>query len=211
MAEALAQLVDPARAAVLLVDIQNDYCHPEGSLGRRGGDLSGVEAMLGPLQRLIAGARAADVPLIWIRNWHEKWTDSAAWRSRTPGKGSAARAGTWGAEFWGVQPLDDEPMVNKHRYSGFVDTRLHTVLRALERETLIMAGVATNVCVESTARHGCFLDYRIVFLSDCTAAPDGPAAQEATLENMRRHFGVVTTADEVVACWQPATVPAGAR
>jgi ureidoacrylate peracid hydrolase len=209
MTETLAQLVDPARAAVLLVDIQNDYCHPDGSIARRGGDVSTCEAILGPVQRLIDGARAAGVPVIWIRNWHEKWTDSPAWTARRTDPG-AARAGTWGAEFWGVQPAEDEPVVHKQRYSAFCGTRLDAMLHTLKRETIIMAGVATNVCVESTARDGCFLDYYVVFLSDCTATNDGPAAQEATLENMRHHFGVVATADDVVAAWQRQPVGAGA-
>ncbi len=100
-------------------------------------------------------------------------------------------------------------MVKKHRYSAFVDTDLDLVLRSLGVKTLIMTGVATNVCVESTARDGCFHDYYVVFLSDCTATNDGPAAQEATLENMRRHFGVVASADEVVAAWQRQPVGAG--
>ncbi|HEY7066906.1 MAG TPA: isochorismatase family cysteine hydrolase [Chloroflexota bacterium] len=209
MAESLAQLVDPARAAVLLVDIQNDYCHPDGLIAQRGGDVSTVQDILGPVQRLIVGARSAGVPLIWVRNWHEKWTDSPAWTARRGGPG-AARAGSWGAEFWQVQPAEDEPIVNKQRYSGFCGTRLDAVLHTFRRETLIMAGVATNVCVESTARDGLFLDYHIVFLSDCTATNDGPAAQEATLQNMRLHLGVVATADEVVAAWQRQLVAAAA-
>jgi ureidoacrylate peracid hydrolase len=108
-----------------------------------------------------------------------------------------------------VEPLPDEPIVNKQRYSAFWGTRLDSILRTLKRDTLIVTGVATNVCVESTARDGCFLDYYVVFLSDCSATGDGTAAHEATLENMRRHFGLVTSADEVVRCWRPAAVAAG--
>jgi len=209
VSDSLAQLVDPARAAVLLIDIQNDYCHPDGAIGRRGGDVSTCPPILGPVRHLIDGARAAGVPVIWIRNWHEKWTDSPAWTAARNGTG-AARAGTWGAEFWEVQPADDEAIVNKQRYSAFCGTRLDHILHTLKRETIIMAGVATNVCVESTARDGCFLDYYVVFLSDCTATGDGPAAQEATLANMSGHFGVVATAEEVVAAWQRQPVGAGA-
>jgi ureidoacrylate peracid hydrolase len=208
MMDRLATLVDPARAAVLLVDLQNDYCHPEGAVGSRGADLTAVEDIVAPLTRLLSGARAVGVPVIWIRNWHTPWTDSEAWLARGPGAGGAARADSWGAEFWRLAPLPDEVIVNKQRYSAFSGTRLDSILRTLRRETLIMAGVATNVCVESTARDGCFLDYHIVFLSDCTASTDGPALHEATLENMRRHFGLVAAADDVVAAWTPAAVRA---
>jgi ureidoacrylate peracid hydrolase len=211
MRQPLAQLVAPSRAAVLLVDFQNDYCHPDGVAGPKSDDsLRMIEALRGPLLQLIEGARRADVPLIWIRNWHEKWTDSEAWLGRNERGGGAARAGTWGAEFWGAQPAPGEPIVHKQRYSAFCGTRLDSILRTLRRETIIVGGVATNVCVESTARDGVFHDYHLVFLSDCTATGDGPAAQQATLDTMQRHFGVVATADEVVACWQGAPVGAGA-
>jgi ureidoacrylate peracid hydrolase len=206
VSEALARYADPSRAAVLVVDLQNDYGHPAGASARRGGDVSAMAGLVAPLEHLLAGARGADVPVIWARNWHEKWTDSEVWVARGPGAGLSARAGTWGAEFWGVLPEADEPIVDKQRYSAFWGTRLDSILRTLRRETLILGGVATNVCVESTARAATFLDYRIVVLADCTASNDGPAAHQATLENIRRHFGIVATADEVVTAWQPLLV-----
>src|SRR5688572_25054460 len=100
MLDRLAAVADPARAAVLLVDLQNDYCHPEGALGLAGADLRAVESIVAPLEHLLSGARAAAVPVIWIRNWHTRWTDSEAWQARSPGAGKAARADSWGAEFW---------------------------------------------------------------------------------------------------------------
>jgi ureidoacrylate peracid hydrolase len=99
--------------------------------------------------------------------------------------------------------------VIKHRYSAFINTRLESVLRTLKVENLIMTGVSTNVCVESTARQGYMLDYNIVFLSDCTAAYS-QEEHDGALYNMRSHFGVVATADDVIALWetQPALQPA---
>jgi ureidoacrylate peracid hydrolase len=76
----------------------------------------------------------------------------------------------------------------------------------LKRDTLIMTGIATNVCVESTARHAVFLDYRIVFMSDATATADGDAIQKATLYNMERHFGRVAATDEVISAWNPGAM-----
>ena len=69
---------------------------------------SAAQAILGPVQHLTAGARTAGVPLIWIRNWHTKWTDSEAWVGRSARGGEAARAESWGAEFWGIQPEPEE-------------------------------------------------------------------------------------------------------
>lgn len=79
-------------------------------------------------------------------------------------------AGELGAEFYEVSPLPEEIIVNKHRYSAFINTRLDSVLRSLRIETLIMTGVSTNVCVESTARDGFMLDYQIVMVQDACAS-----------------------------------------
>jgi ureidoacrylate peracid hydrolase len=126
-------------------------------------------------------------------------------------KGRGGFAGTWGADFYQLKPEPGDPIVNKHRYSAFVGTRLDSILRTFQRSSLIMTGVATNVCVESTSRDALFLDYHVVFMADATAANDGPAAHEATLENIRRHFGVVATTDEVLEAWAelPAVAPSG--
>ncbi|WP_326567825.1 isochorismatase family cysteine hydrolase [Amycolatopsis rhabdoformis] len=196
--------LDPAKAAVVVVDVQNDYCHPDGACARRGEDVSAAKEMLPRLQALLAGARAHGVPVVFVRTAHEKATDSAALTVRSGGRsGVVCRAGTWGAEFFEVAPLPDEPVVAKHRYSGFVNTRLDSVLRTLKAETLVMAGVSTNVCVESTARHGYMLDYHIAFMGDCCAAFT-EAEHEAALVNIDKYFGSVMKADELLGVWDTA-------
>lgn len=202
----LAELVLPAKSAVLVVDVQNDFCRPEGALGKAGQPTDDAMAMLPDLQALLSAARKAGAPVIFIRTIHEAATDSAAWTWRMAGAvGNCCRKDTWGAEFTEVAPLPDEPVVIKHRYSAFINTRLDSVLRTLKIENLIMTGVSTNVCVESTARHGYMLDYHIVFLSDCTAAYSREE-HEGALYNMRTHFGVVATSQDVIAQWNAAPV-----
>jgi ureidoacrylate peracid hydrolase len=208
----VAEKVDPSRAALIVVDVQNAYCHPEGMSALRGLDVSTCPAAVANIQRLIEGARRIGVPVIYVRNAHEACTESEAWAAMRSGPPTdrGGFAGTWGAEFYEIRPAPGEPIVNKHRYSGFVGTRLDNILRTYRRSSLIMTGVATNVCVESTARDGAFLDYHVVFMADATAANDGPAAHEATLENMRRHFGVVVSTDELLQLWAhlpPAQAP----
>lgn len=206
----LPELIAPAKTAVIVVDVQNDFCEAEGALGKAGAPTAAAMEMIPNLQRLLAGARAAGAPVIFIQTIHEAATDSAAWTWRMAGSvGNCCRKNTWGAEFTQVGPVGDEPVVIKHRYSAFINTRLESVLRTLKVENLIMTGVSTNVCVESTARQGYMLDYNIVFLSDCTAAYS-QEEHDGALYNMRSHFGVVATADDVIALWetQPALQPA---
>ena len=126
--------------------------------------------MIPALQSLLDAARAVGTKVVFIQTIHENCTDSEAWLGRHGTKPRLiCRKDTWGADFTGVAPLADEPVVNKHRYSAFINTRLDSVLRTYKIENLIMTGVSTNVCVESTARQGYMLDYNIVFTSDCTA------------------------------------------
>ncbi|MEV8609457.1 isochorismatase family cysteine hydrolase [Amycolatopsis sp. NPDC051373] len=193
--------LNPAKAAVVVVDVQNDYCHPDGACARRGEDVSAAKEMVSRLQALLAGARAHDVPVVFVQTAHEKATDSAALTARSGGRsGVVCRAGTWGAESFEVAPLPGEPVVLKHRYSGFVNTRLDSVLRTLRAETLVMAGVSTNVCVESTARHGYMLDYHIAFMGDCCAAFT-QAEHDAALVNIDKYFGAVMDVDQLLGTW----------
>jgi ureidoacrylate peracid hydrolase len=197
----IAELLVPVRSALLIIDVQNDYCHPDGALGRHGADLGSVVPALANIERLIEAARAAGAAVIFIRNWHEAWANSPGWRARTPRQSGAAQAGSWGAEFFGVLPAPGEPIINKQRYDAFIGTPLDSALHTLGRTTLVMTGFGTNVCVESTARHAVFLDYQIVFASDATGTADGGAAHEATLATIAGHFGPVAATAEIVAAW----------
>ncbi|RYL90333.1 cysteine hydrolase [Sporolactobacillus sp. THM7-4] len=198
----LEEQVNPNESALLVIDVQNDYCHKNGSLGKQGMDVSGVGKMIPHLNRLIDQARAHHVPIIFIRTIHEKSTDSYSWTRRLRGKSQAdlCRKDTWGSDFYEVAPRAEDIIVTKHRYSAFIHTRLDSVLHTLHVRNLIMSGVSTNICVESTARDGFMLDYDVVFLSDCTAA-FSKAAHEMTLETINQFFGTVVTSDQVAGCW----------
>jgi ureidoacrylate peracid hydrolase len=126
------------RAALVVIDMQNDFCHADGALGRRGLDLAATQAMAPRLVALIAALRATQTPILYTRTCHDAWTDSSAWRERQQGDtGGMCRTGSWGAEFYGVAPLPQERVVIKHRYNGFVGTDLDLVLRAASIETLL--------------------------------------------------------------------------
>jgi ureidoacrylate peracid hydrolase len=206
----LPEVTIPAKTAVIVVDVQNDFCSPDGALGKAGQPTQAAMEMIPNLQRLLTAARAAKAPVIFIQTIHEDATDSEAWVGRMAGKSaSICRKNTWGAEFTEVAPVPGEPVVIKHRYSAFINTRLDSILRTFKVENLIMTGVSTNVCVESTARQGYMLDYNIVFVSDCTAAYS-QEEHDMALYNMKSHFGLVANADDVIAIWKqtPALAPA---
>ena len=197
----LSQLVAPSKTALVIVDVQNDFCHPDGSAGQAGQPVGDAMAMIPTLQSLIAAAREHGASVIFVQTIHEPATDSEVWigRRKDPDRKNCLKD-TWGAEFTDIAPLASEPVVIKHRYSAFVNTRLDSVLRTLKVENILVCGVATNVCVESTARHGFMLDYNVVFVPDCSAAYDREA-HDMTLLVHTKHFGTVAKARDIIATW----------
>ena len=204
----LSERAATRRAALVVVDMQNDFCHGEGALARRGIDLGPTQAIVPALRSLIEAARAAAMPVLYTVNNHDAWTDSAAWRKRQGSEVHAlARTGTWGSEFYGVSPQPDERIVVKHRYNAFVGTDLDLVLRSRGIETLLFSGVATNVCVETTARDAFVRDYRVVMVRDCLA---GASLQEheASLTSLARYFdAVVANSADIKAVWAAERTP----
>jgi nicotinamidase-related amidase len=132
--------------------------------------------------------RRIGLTIVYIRTTHSEWTDTPSWIFRTSQKSglSTCREGSWGAEFYeGIVPLPSERVVIKHRYSGFINTDLNTVLKARNVQSVLVGGVATNVCVETTARDAYMFDYYVTMIEDCSAAYDAKLHM-GTLENMRR-------------------------
>lgn len=181
-------------SALLVIDVQNDFCHPDGVYGRLGADLSAVTAMLPRLRETISAWRAEGGTVMYVRTEHSEATDSAAWLERGGGNlPKACRAGSWGAELMGVQPEADDVQVVKSRYSGFYGTSLEAELRSRGIREVLVTGVLGNVCVETTIREGCLRDFRMVMLRDCCASYD-QSLHEAAMENVRRYFGTVIDA-----------------
>jgi len=185
--------------ALLVIDMQNDFCHADGALGKRGIDLAPTQALVPRLVAFVASLRAARLPILYTQTCHDAWTDSLAWRERQDGSaGALCRTGSWGAEFFGVRPRDDERVVIKHRYDAFYGTDLDLILRARGLHTLLVTGVATNVCVETTAREAFVRGYRLVMIADCLAG-SSIGEHEASLGTMERLFGVIVVSSDAVA------------
>ena len=194
---------DPRYAALIVVDVQNDFVSPEGSAAKRGDNVGAAMAMIPNLTRLIDQARKVGLTIVYIRTTHSDWTDTPSWIYRTSQKSglNTCRERTWGAEFYdGIAPLPSERVVIKHRYSAFINTDLNTVLKARGIQSILVCGVATNVCVETTARDGYMYDYYVTMIDDCSAAYDAKLHM-GTLENMRRHFGLVASTNQIIETW----------
>lgn len=210
----LAEKLRPAHTALLVVDMQNDFCAPGGLISKDGRDIAPAQALGQRLPAFIASARQAGVMVVFIRcvytserNFYlsDVWLEQAA-RKREGGytRIPVCREGEWEGDFYGdVRPQPGDVVVSKHRYDAFHNTDLDLILRSNGIRTVALTGVVTNVCVETTAREAFVRDYYVVAVDDgCAAYVE--ADHIASLSNIDRFFGQVATIKQISALWDGA-------
>jgi ureidoacrylate peracid hydrolase len=201
------EALDPSRCLLAVIDVQNDFCHEEGAYARMGHRVDLAAAVVPTVRKTLDLAREAGVPRVLVRVAHSGWTDDPAWcergaagsildLERTP----IAREGTWGAEFYEVEPDPDARVLTKHRYSAFVHTPLELYLRAAGASTIVLVGLATNVCVHATARDALHAGFLPVVVEDATASYS-LEAHERALEDIRSFIGRVATVADLHDAW----------
>ena len=202
----LAAWIAPGRTAVLVVDMQVDFASPDGVLGAFI-DMGVVKPALAAAEKLVAAARTAGVPVVFVGLWTTPETDSAAWNERLRRRGgnpdvdaALCRGGEKGSEFYGPQPAPGEPVVRKTRYSGFVGTDLDQRLRDMGVDTLVVAGLTTECCVDSTVRGAFDLDYHVFVAADACAAYEADM-HAASLKVMELNSAILTDTAAVGAAW----------
>ena len=211
----LAELVRPRHTALVVVDMQRDFCSPGGAFDVLGIDLSMYPPMVARLAELIGAARRAGVPVIFVLMTvlPGRASESPAqirFNLRLHGEVTAADTpllytveGEVGhAVIPELTPWPEDIIVRKYRSSGFWGTNLDLVLRSNAIETLVVCGCTTEGCVESTARDALFNNYYVVIPEDAVASDDR-AQHDASLFLMRHRFDVVTV-DEIRAEWENA-------
>lgn len=196
--------LDPARTAVVVIDMQNTFCAPGGPA-----EVPTSRGITAGIDRLNHAARERGMPVIWVLHANTHWRGRSDWelffnhvvaddvKARTIESLAAGRQDVW-------SELHTEPadlVVFKNRYSALISgaSNLERVLRNLGVDTVLIAGTKTNVCCEATARDAMMLDFKVVMVSDCCAALSDDE-HRATLETFIQQFGDVMTADEVIAC-----------
>jgi ureidoacrylate peracid hydrolase len=203
----LPEGIAPKHTALIVVDVQNDFCSPKGECARRGRDISMMLDMASRLADLIQAARESNVLVIFLRGVEgvdhvlsDAWAELVS-RHTKPSELELCREGTEGADFFPpVIPTEGDVVITKYRYSAFVGTNLDQVLRSKNILTVVVTGVVTDVCVEATARNACDLDYRVVIVDDCTATWS-QEIQNSALERMGQICAQRATADEIIHIW----------
>lgn len=207
--------VDLQRTAMIVIDMQNDFCTKGGWVDHIGGDYRPDRRPIKPLQKLLPALRKAGVPVIWV-NWgnrpdlanmppnqiHLYKRDGRGVGLGEPLPGSGARVlekDSWAAAV--VDELGQERQdikVDKHRISGFWDTPLDSILRNLGIRTILFAGVNTDQCVLHSLTDANFLGYGCLLVADCCATSSPDYCTKATLFNVEQCFGFVTDSRRVM-------------
>jgi ureidoacrylate peracid hydrolase len=163
------------RYALLVVDMQNGFCHPEGSFPRTGRGLDGAADAVANAAVAVRQARSAGLPVVFTRHVYRpgRPDEGAALIGNSPELAgvSGLAAGTWDADV--CDELDcapDDLVVDKVRFDAFQWTSLEPLLRGLGVNALMICGVVTNLCVETTARSAFMRDFPVTLLADCCAA-----------------------------------------
>jgi nicotinamidase-related amidase len=211
----LEELVDPAHTALVVVDMQRDFCVPGWAFDQLGVDISMYPPLIPRLARLIEGARAAHVPVIYIQmtvlpNRASESPAQIRFNLRlhfaSHGDVEPLRYTADGSEGQGIidelAPADGDLIVKKYRSSGFWGTNLDLLLRSNGIQSVVMTGCTTEGCVESTARDALFNDYYVVIAEDCVASDDR-AQHDASLFLMRHRFDIASST-EILGLWAGA-------
>ena len=209
--QAVSKGPDIDRSALLIVDMQNDFLHRDGSFSHIARehpeakiDMPFLIGTIPNVKRLADAFRAAGRPVVYLAHvLKPDYSDASFpyWRlGMEPASGNRTHCveGTWGAQIIDdLKPKEGEHLVVKKGFGGFSNTPLDTVLRNLGVTTCVVSGVTTCVCVSTTVRGGVEYNYRIILVSDAVAEVD-QATHEAELKTMARIFADVKTTDEVV-------------
>lgn len=209
----LDELVEPRSTALLVIDVQNDVFARRGNFEKKGRSLSKGDMILRKLKMIIQEARKANVRVTYTQSgdMRDHISNSAAWLywtmklhevdhpDRIP---EHCLEGTWGYQIADeIKPLDNEIVIRKNRPSAFIGTNLDMILRSNGIRTVVVTGLITEGCVDSTARDALFRDYFVVVLEDCVDSV-WEDLHEAALKIMRRLWFDVVSSDQVVEIWK---------
>ena len=203
---AIEAILAPSRSALLVVDLQNDFIHPDGWAARHDPGGPSLRHVIPPVNALIRAARAAGVPVVYILMEHGPAIDPPNYRARYVARGMEhdilCAAGSWGARLDGevASPAAGDLTIVRHSYDAFAGTPLHGLLRERGVETVVGTGVVTNLCVQTTVQHAFALGYYVVVAEDATASADA-TVQAVTLANFRQYFGSVLPSETIGHHW----------
>jgi nicotinamidase-related amidase len=198
------------RTALVLIDLQNDFLHPQGWYAKSGIDVSHMRRVIEPTKELVGQARQAGLPIVWTRHGFREETAGVFFALRPFLREGGLRVGTWGHDVYEEFTVEAQDYVShKSRLSAFYNTDLEVILRGVNADTVLFTGVLTNQCVAASSKDANFRDFKPVVIADCTGTTM-PRLHEPALEMMRVGWAEVRSLDDTIPELRGlATVAAG--
>lgn len=193
------------RSALIVVDMQNGFVHAEGSCARSGFPVAALAPAVAPCRAAIEIARRAGVPVVFTRyTYRADFKDGGFMlREKFPmlADAKALIAGSWDqAILDALAPMPGDFIIDKNRPSSFYGTPLESYLKGLDVDEVVVCGVTTNCCVETTVRDAAQRDCRTFVLSDAVAEWD-PERQQGALKTMDILFAHLLTIEQLKRAW----------
>jgi nicotinamidase-related amidase len=200
------EFLPPKSTALIVVDIQNDFAAPNGIVAQAGADMSSIPAAIEAVERLVIAARQAGATVAFMRVVTREESDSAALRTfmrrrGTPGGEAICRAEGGGADYYRIFPEPGDIEIEKLLFDSFHGTELNELLKARGIDTVLMAGLSTDCCVDQTARSAFHHGYHVFVASDACAAYE-PGLHRSTLNVLQKNCALLTTTEAVEAAWR---------
>lgn len=199
--EKLKRKIRPEQTALLIIDMQRDYCCEGGIFYKMGFDLEPPKDLALRLNDFVKKVRKVLKFVVHLKMTLTPYLRSSSMVEHYERVGLQREYDPSYSEFYEVTPIEGEVIIPKYRYSGFVSTHLDQFLRSNGIKTLVLTGLATNVCVESTARDGFMRDYSVVIPKDMTEGTS-LEAKKYSLFNIATFFGEVVDSKDLLACWE---------
>lgn len=210
-------VIDLSRTALLIIDMQNDFCGEGGWISSMGIDFAAARDLVGPINAVADALRRQNVPVLWV-NWgvrpdranlspgtqypfnpHGLGPGLAGLRTNNQRSYNVLQKDEWGADLVdGLEPAPEDIRIDKQRISGFWDTPLDSVLRNLNISTVLFAGINADHCVYATLMDANFHGYDTIMLENCVATTSPNFCMQATLHNVRFCFGFTTTSEALI-------------
>jgi ureidoacrylate peracid hydrolase len=207
--EKLGEIIAADRAALIIVDMQNDFVSSEGKMAQFGFHLERVQETIQPIKALLRTARKLNYPVLHTSMINELDQNPASWHAFW-GEPAVTLPGSWGAGFIDeLKPRKGEHIITKYTYGAFEGTNLNTILRSKGIQTLMIAGTDLNICAGDTLHQAFALGYHVVAVSDCLASfsiigtEHSEQLHQMGLYIVENHFGTVIDSPQLISIMQP--------
>ncbi len=206
MFDTLEELINPAHTALVVVDVQNDFCHSDGHFAKHGKNITTTQATLESTIAFVNHAQNLGIQVYFLQQLTlpNGASDSPAWlrfKCRDGKSSEYTLKGSWGAELIdGLEKGPKDVLIEKFRPDGFVGTSLNLLLKANGIQTTIILGTTTEGCVESTVRGASYHDYYVVVVKDLVSSPN--AVQHEGSMNLFQARYVMANSQDILGTWE---------